>query len=113
MVSIDLQQLDFEDQSGVWRDDRWETTRSVCEVRRHGKLSYLTKRELGDPLVPPLDHATNADLCNKRTASVSTGIELLSVGECSHIVNRNGVTTVRKVFVISGFKTFDSNAHGA
>jgi len=29
-VSIDLEQLDFEDQSGVCWDDRWETAGSIC-----------------------------------------------------------------------------------
>lgn len=29
-VSIDLDQLDFEDQSGVCWDDRWETTGPIC-----------------------------------------------------------------------------------
>jgi hypothetical protein len=30
VVSIDLEQFDFEDQSGVGWDDRWETTSPVC-----------------------------------------------------------------------------------
>lgn len=63
---IDIYQLDFEDQSGVCWDDRWESTGSIClqmrqvvscisqckvtyVVRRHRKPSFLTKRELGNP----------------------------------------------------------------
>ena len=30
VFSIDLDQLDFEDQSGVCWDDGWETTGSIC-----------------------------------------------------------------------------------
>jgi hypothetical protein len=30
VVSIDLDQLDFKDQSGVCWDDRWETAGSIC-----------------------------------------------------------------------------------
>lgn len=29
VVSIDIEQLDFEDQSGVWWDDRWKSTGSI------------------------------------------------------------------------------------
>lgn len=62
-------------------------------------------------LVPALDHTTDADLCNKRNVSdqrkisvsgcedsqrrihvpVSTGIELLPIGECPHVVNCDSV----------------------
>ena len=65
-VSIDLEQFDLEDQSGVCWDDRWETTSSIClQVHKfascvfsfkityvvgcHQKISFLTKGELGDP----------------------------------------------------------------
>lgn len=33
--SIDLDQLDFEEQHSVWWDDGWETTSTVSIVRRH------------------------------------------------------------------------------
>jgi len=112
VVSIYLDQLDFEDQSGVCWDDRWETAGSICVVGRHRKPSFLTKRELGNPLVPALDHATDADLCNKRNVSVSTRIELLPIGECTHIVNCDSVATCRKGFVISSCDGFYCNAHG-
>jgi len=71
-------------------------------VRCHRKLSFLTKGELGDPLVPPFDHVTDADLRDKRDIPVSAGIELLSVGECSHIMDCDEITAFGKVRAIAG-----------
>jgi len=110
--SIDLEQFDLEAQSGVWWDDWWKTASSVPEVRRHNKLGLFTKRKLGNTLVPTLDYLADTDLSDKGVSSISAGIELLSVGEGSYIMDRDGITTLGEGCAISRGNLFDCNAHG-
>jgi len=108
---IDLKQLDFKAESGVWWDDRWETASSVSKVGRHNNQSLFTKGKLGYRLIPTLDHLADADLSNKGGVPVPARIKFLSIDESSYIMNLDGVTTLGEGLSISRGKLFDCNAH--
>src|SRR5262245_9267772 len=57
----DLEQLDLEDERRIRRDDRRVTVFAVRKVRRDRQFAQRADLHPGDPLVPPLDHATAAE----------------------------------------------------
>jgi len=97
---VDLEQLDFKVQHSVCWDYGWKPTSPVCIISGHCKNSLLINGQLGNTLVPPLDHLANADLCNERTVPISARIEFLSVFEGTYIVNRDGITALGEVLPV-------------
>lgn len=45
---VDLDKFDIKDESGVGRNDGWETTGTIGVIGSASKLGTLTNRQLGD-----------------------------------------------------------------
>jgi len=67
----------------------------------------LTEGKLGNTFVPTFDDFADADLGNERNLPISAGIELLSIGKSSNIVNRDGIAAFRVRQPIARCNRFD------
>ena len=58
-ASVDLDELDVEDEGGVGRDAAGDALGAVAQVGRDGQLGALADGHLGQALLPTGDHLGN------------------------------------------------------
>src|SRR2546430_734310 len=71
-----LQQFDFEDQSGVRRGQAAPAAGAVAQLGRDGGLAPAADLHSRHAFVPALDHVPLAERKDERVAAVLAGIEL-------------------------------------
>src|SRR6266849_222347 len=76
---FDLDQLDVEEQCGVWRDRTAGAALSVPELGRDNQRALAADFHPGDALVPAADHLPATQLERERLAMVLRAVELLPV----------------------------------
>jgi hypothetical protein len=81
------EELHFEVQGGVGRNDSGGSLGSVCVLRRADQLGDLTLAHLGDTLVPALDDLALAQHKFELFSTIAGRVELLAVREGSHVVH--------------------------
>lgn len=64
---VEPEQLDFEDQRGLWRDDWRVSVLTVGVLVRERQLGDLPKTHLGHTFVPTTDDLTSTQLRYKTT----------------------------------------------
>lgn len=104
---VNTQQLHVENQSGIWRNEAWETSWTVGLVAWDGQLSLGTNRQLWNTNVPALDHLTNANGTLERLTSVTGRVELLTVFQSTGVVDGDGVADVWEDLTIAFLDSFD------
>src|SRR5690606_25148169 len=75
-ASLQLEQLDFEQQRGIGRDDAARASRAVPEVRRDEQCSFTSNSHTRDPFVPAADHLAHANLERERPPTIDGAVEL-------------------------------------
>src|SRR6185312_17234052 len=86
-VSVDLEQLDLEDQRGIGRDHVAGAALAVAEFRRNGQLAFAADLHAGDALIPTLDDPAGAQLEGERPFAIEAAVELLAVGQPAGVVD--------------------------
>src|SRR5262245_3715306 len=92
---LDGEQLDFEDERGVGRDDVAGAALAVGQVRRNGQLALAADFHAGDAFVPALDHFAPAKRKIERHVAVFAAVELLTVGQPAGVMHLDRVALFR------------------
>src|SRR6185369_1068759 len=74
-----LEELDFEQQRGVRRNDPAGAARAVAELGRDGELALAADLHAGHALVPALDDVALAEREHERLAAVLARVELAAL----------------------------------
>src|SRR5664279_967283 len=97
---LDLEQLDFEDQCRVGRDDAGGASRAVAEIGRDQEHALASDLHRCNALVPALDHAPLADRERERRAAIERAVEPLALGavfpEPAGVVHDAGLALLRR-----------------
>lgn len=70
MTVLDTQQLHFEDESTLGRNDRRVATFTVCEMRRNGQLALFRDAHIKKALIPALNDLPSSERELKGPVSV-------------------------------------------
>lgn len=114
---VDFQQLDVENQGGVWRDQTWEASRTVGVRTRDGQSGLLANGEFWNTRVPALDDLADTDVALEGGASVDRRVELLAVFQGAGVVDSDEVTGLWESLAVAWGQsvdldvTFDSLGH--
>src|SRR6202035_5407839 len=76
----DVEQLDVEDQRGVWRNDAAGAAGAIAELGRNDQRALAADLHGRDAFVPAGDDLVQADLELERLVAVDRGVEFLALG---------------------------------
>src|SRR5262245_5593615 len=86
-LALDRDELDFEDQRGVRRNDGRRSAFAVAERRGDDELALSAGFHARDALVPSLDDAPCTELEVERLVPALGAVELLAVDERARVVH--------------------------
>src|SRR5207302_2133297 len=76
---LDVDQLDVEDERGVWGYRRAGAARAVAEIRRDDQRARSADLHAGDPLIPSANDLAGAEAERERLLAVAGAVEFLAV----------------------------------
>ena len=89
--SLNVDQLNIEDQGRIGRDDAARPAVAVRVVGRAGQLGALALGQLGKALIPRLDDLAHADREAEGVVAVAGRVELLAVRQGAGVVGDDGL----------------------
>ena len=86
-LSLEVDKLNVEDESGVWGNDTAGTLGAVSHLRGDGEGGLASLLHLGDTLVPSLDDLTDTNLALEGGSAGDGAVEHLTVGKLTGVVH--------------------------
>ena len=111
-VLVDVQQLDFENKGGIWRNNSSRPRRAVAEVARNGELALSANFHSFHAFVPAFNNSPRTQWKRKRP-SVAAGIEFLSVFEIAGVMDRDPLARNRFRAFANGDFFYLKVSHGS
>ena len=108
--SLVFNELNFEQQSGICRNNPTNRLVSIGIFRRTSYDSLLSNTHFGDSEIPSFNYLASTQSEYKRLVSVNWGVELSAVGESSSVVNCDFASLFGLV-TVSFQDGFDSKLH--
>src|SRR5215204_4733130 len=98
--ALQAEQLDIEDQRGVWRDRAASAARAIAETGRDDERALATNLHARHALVPTLDDPALADRKLERLVAIDRGVEFLALGavlvEPAGVMHDHGLARARR-----------------
>lgn len=124
---VDLDKFDIKDESGVGRNDGWETTGTISVIGSASKLGTLTNRQLGDTwyiknrsenvlllsccaltFIPATDDLANTNLASERLVTITRRVKLFTTLQSASVVNGDSIASLGEVLAITRSNSFNT-----
>jgi len=109
---VDSNEVHFEYESRVGGNDVSDFSGSVTLARGNSELGFFAQGQLGNTVIPTLDHLTHTNSALEGLSAIIRAIELFAVGEGAEVVDPDFISWLRFGSVAGGDTLDGGRGHG-